>query len=118
LELTGSCSCLPLETYDILLSSIAANTWSCNGAWARILEGTSIDTSTTAFFKMSTLEKILFIPGSYDEDKDNGLELIRFWGGLMIESFYEVNFHYPRRIEGKCPNYWRLYFIEYGTSYF
>lgn len=45
------------------------------------------------------LEKILFIPGSYDEDKEKALESIRFWRGSMIKSFYEVDFHDPRRIE-------------------
>ena len=103
LESTGSWFCLPLETYGILLSSIAANnwsnTWSCNGAWARILEGTSIETSTTAFFRCHTLKKILFIPGSYDEEKDKALESIRFWRGSIIKSFFEVYCHDPRRIE-------------------
>jgi coenzyme F420-dependent glucose-6-phosphate dehydrogenase len=31
------------------------------------------------------LEKILFIPGSYDEDKEKALESIRFWRGSMIK---------------------------------
>jgi coenzyme F420-dependent glucose-6-phosphate dehydrogenase len=41
----------------------------------------------------------LFIPGSYDEDKEKALESIRFWRGSMIKFFYEVDFHDPRRIE-------------------
>jgi coenzyme F420-dependent glucose-6-phosphate dehydrogenase len=45
------------------------------------------------------LEKILFIPGSYHEDKEKALESIRFWRGSMIKAFYEVDFHDPRRIE-------------------
>jgi hypothetical protein len=68
-------------------------------------------------FKMSTLEKILFIPGSYDEDKDKALELIRFWRGAMIKSFYEVDFHDPRRIEGNAQTIGELYLREYGTCY-
>jgi coenzyme F420-dependent glucose-6-phosphate dehydrogenase len=30
---------------------------------------------------------------------EKALESIRFWRGSMIKSFYEVDFHDPRRIE-------------------
>ena len=41
----------------------------------------------------------MFIPGSYDEEKDKALESIRFWRGSIIKSFFEVYCHDPRRIE-------------------
>jgi coenzyme F420-dependent glucose-6-phosphate dehydrogenase len=46
-----------------------------------------------------SLEKVLFIPASYDEDKQKALESIRFWRGSMIKAFYEVDVHDPRKIE-------------------
>jgi coenzyme F420-dependent glucose-6-phosphate dehydrogenase len=46
-----------------------------------------------------TLEKILFIPASYDEDKEKALESIRFWRGSMIRAFFDVDVHDPRKIE-------------------
>jgi coenzyme F420-dependent glucose-6-phosphate dehydrogenase len=46
-----------------------------------------------------SLERILFIPASYDEDKDKALRSISFWRGAMIKAFYEVDFHDPRKIE-------------------
>jgi coenzyme F420-dependent glucose-6-phosphate dehydrogenase len=46
-----------------------------------------------------SLEKILFIPASYDEDKDKALRSISFWRGAMIKAFYEVDIHDPRKIE-------------------
>lgn len=45
------------------------------------------------------LEKILFIPASYDEDKDKALQSIRFWRGAMIKAFFNVDVHDPRQIE-------------------
>ncbi len=33
-----------------------------------------------------SLEKVLFIPASYDEDKQKALESIRFWRGSMIKA--------------------------------
>ena len=45
------------------------------------------------------LEKILFIPASYDENKQKALESIRFWRGLMIKAFFDVVVHDPRKIE-------------------
>ena len=46
-----------------------------------------------------TLEKILFIPTSYDEDKGKALQSIRFWRGTMIRAFFDVDVHDPRKIE-------------------
>jgi coenzyme F420-dependent glucose-6-phosphate dehydrogenase len=47
----------------------------------------------------SPLERILFIPASYDEDKQKAIESIGFWRGSMIKAFYEVDIHDPRKIE-------------------
>jgi alkanesulfonate monooxygenase SsuD/methylene tetrahydromethanopterin reductase-like flavin-dependent oxidoreductase (luciferase family) len=46
-----------------------------------------------------SLDKILFIPTSYDEDKQKALESIRFWRGAMIKAFFDVDVHDPRKIE-------------------
>ena len=47
-----------------------------------------------------SLEKILFIPASYDpNDKQNAIESIRFWRGSMIKAFFDVDVHDPRKIE-------------------
>jgi coenzyme F420-dependent glucose-6-phosphate dehydrogenase len=46
-----------------------------------------------------SLEKILFIPASYDEDPQRALQSIRFWRGAMIKAFFEVDIHDPRVIE-------------------
>jgi coenzyme F420-dependent glucose-6-phosphate dehydrogenase len=46
-----------------------------------------------------SLEKVLFIPGSYDEDKQKALKSISFWKGSTIKAFYEVDIHDPRKIE-------------------
>ena len=45
------------------------------------------------------LEKILFIPASYDENKQKAIESIRFWRGAMIKAFFDVDMHDPRKIE-------------------
>lgn len=45
------------------------------------------------------LERILFIPASYDENKQKAIESIRFWRGSMIKAFYDVDVHDPRKIE-------------------
>jgi coenzyme F420-dependent glucose-6-phosphate dehydrogenase len=44
-------------------------------------------------------DKVLFIPASYDSDKQKALESIGFWCGAMVEAFFEVNFPDPRKIE-------------------
>lgn len=46
-----------------------------------------------------SLDKILFIPASYSEDKEKALESIRFWRGSMIKAFFDVDMHDPRKIE-------------------
>ena len=46
-----------------------------------------------------SLEKILFIPASYDEDLQKALQSIRFWRGAMIKAFFDVDVHDPREIE-------------------
>lgn len=46
-----------------------------------------------------SLEKILFIPASYDEDLQKALQSIRFWRGAMIKAFFQVDVHDPRIIE-------------------
>jgi coenzyme F420-dependent glucose-6-phosphate dehydrogenase len=47
-----------------------------------------------------SLEKILFIPSSYDpNDKQKAIESIRFWRGSMIKAFFDVDLHDPRKIE-------------------
>jgi coenzyme F420-dependent glucose-6-phosphate dehydrogenase len=45
------------------------------------------------------LQKILFIPASFDEDKVKALQSIRFWRGAMIKAFFDVDVHDPREIE-------------------
>lgn len=47
----------------------------------------------------SSLEKILFLPASYHEDKQKALESIRFWRGAMIKAFFDVDGHDPRKIQ-------------------
>jgi hypothetical protein len=43
---------------------------------------------------------VLFIPASYDLDKQKALESMGFWcGGMMMKAFFEVNFLDPRKIE-------------------
>jgi len=45
------------------------------------------------------LERILFIPASYDENKQKALESIGFWRGSMIKALFDVDIHDPRKIE-------------------
>src|SRR5919108_4700494 len=47
----------------------------------------------------NSLERILFIPASYNKDKQKALESIRFWRGSMIKAFFDVDVHDPRKIE-------------------
>src|ERR687892_164878 len=47
----------------------------------------------------SSLEKILFLPASYNEDKQKALESIRFWRGAMVKAFFDVDVHDPRKIQ-------------------
>ena len=43
------------------------------------------------------LEKILFIPASYDENKQKAIESIRFWRGSMIKAFFDVDVHESKK---------------------
>jgi coenzyme F420-dependent glucose-6-phosphate dehydrogenase len=45
------------------------------------------------------LDKVLFLPASYDPDKQKALESIAYWRGAMVKAFFEVNFPDPRKIE-------------------
>ena len=45
------------------------------------------------------LEKILFIPASYDEDSEKAIQSMRFWRGAMIKAFFDADVHDPREIE-------------------
>src|SRR5918992_1311037 len=42
-----------------------------------------------------TFKKILFIPASYDKDKEKAIQSIRFWRGAMIKAFFDVDVHDP-----------------------
>ena len=44
-----------------------------------------------------SIEKILFIPASYDEDEKRQYNQL-FWRGAMIKAFFEVELHDPRII--------------------
>ena len=46
-----------------------------------------------------SLERVLFIPTSYDQDLQKAIESIRFWRGSMIKAFFDVEIHDPRKIE-------------------
>jgi coenzyme F420-dependent glucose-6-phosphate dehydrogenase len=46
-----------------------------------------------------TMTKAVFLPASYDEDKQKALDSISFWKGAMIKAFYEVDIHDPREIQ-------------------
>ena len=45
------------------------------------------------------LDRVMFIPASYDPDKQKALESMGFWRGGMAKAFFEVNFPDPRKIE-------------------
>ena len=47
----------------------------------------------------NSLEKVLFLPASYHEDKQKALESIRFWRGALIKAFFDVDVHDPRKIQ-------------------
>lgn len=48
----------------------------------------------------NSIEKILFIPASYDpDDRQKAIKSIRFWRGSMIKAFFDVDVHDPRKIE-------------------
>jgi len=48
----------------------------------------------------NSIERILFIPASYDpDDRQKAIESIRFWRGSMIKAFFDVDVHDPRKTE-------------------
>lgn len=46
--------------------------------------------------------RILFMHTSYDEDRNKALESLRFWRGVLIKAFFELDIHDPRKIEENC----------------
>jgi hypothetical protein len=44
-----------------------------------------------------SMDKILFIPASYSEDKEKALQSIRFWRGAMIKACFDVDIHDPKK---------------------
>lgn len=46
-----------------------------------------------------TMTKTIFLPASYDSDKQKALESIKFWKVVMIKIFFEVDIHDPREIQ-------------------
>ncbi len=57
------------------------------------------DATNAAGKDYDSMEKVLFIPGSYDEDKQKAIRSISFWKGAMIKAFFDVDVHDPRKIE-------------------
>jgi alkanesulfonate monooxygenase SsuD/methylene tetrahydromethanopterin reductase-like flavin-dependent oxidoreductase (luciferase family) len=51
-----------------------------------------------------SVDKILFIPTSYSEDKERAVQSIRFWRSAMIKAFFDVDVHDPRKIEENGPS--------------
>jgi coenzyme F420-dependent glucose-6-phosphate dehydrogenase len=47
----------------------------------------------------NSLTKAVFMPASYDPDKDKALKSIVFWKGAMIKAFFEADIHDPREIQ-------------------
>ena len=45
------------------------------------------------------LTKAVFIPASYDQDKEKAIKSIAFWKGAMIKAFFEVDVHGPPEIQ-------------------
>lgn len=45
------------------------------------------------------LVRAIFIPASYDEDRQKALDSAAFWRGAMVKAFFEVDFPDPRKIE-------------------
>jgi coenzyme F420-dependent glucose-6-phosphate dehydrogenase len=45
------------------------------------------------------LDKVLFMPASYDPDRQKALESIGYWRGAMVKAFFEADFPDPRKIE-------------------
>ncbi|HEY7078957.1 MAG TPA: TIGR03557 family F420-dependent LLM class oxidoreductase [Nitrososphaeraceae archaeon] len=47
----------------------------------------------------NSLTKAVFIPASYDQDKDKAIKSIVFWKGAMIKAFFKADIHDPREIQ-------------------
>ncbi len=62
-------------------------------------EETAYDKSMPKKKNYETMTKAVFIPASYDEDKQKDLESISFCKGAMIKAFFEVDIHDPREIQ-------------------
>jgi G6PDH family F420-dependent oxidoreductase len=43
--------------------------------------------------------KAVFMPASFDQDKQKALKSIEFWKGAMIKAMYEADIHDPREIQ-------------------
>jgi hypothetical protein len=48
---------------------------------------------------LETMIKAVFLPASFDKDKQKALESISFWKSAMIKAFFEVDIHDPREIQ-------------------
>jgi coenzyme F420-dependent glucose-6-phosphate dehydrogenase len=46
-----------------------------------------------------SLTKAVFMPASYDQDKDKAIKSIVFWKGAMIKAFFKADIHDPREIQ-------------------
>jgi coenzyme F420-dependent glucose-6-phosphate dehydrogenase len=46
-----------------------------------------------------SLTKAVFMPASYDQDKEKAIKSIVFWKGAMIKAFFEADIHDPREIQ-------------------
>ncbi len=57
------------------------------------------DGATKAGRDPDSLVRALFLPASYDPDKQRALESIGYWRGAMIKAFFEANYPDPRKIE-------------------
>jgi G6PDH family F420-dependent oxidoreductase len=69
-------------------------------------EGIKVSISSSSFSNKvreeknyDTMTKAIFLPASYDSDKQKALESITFWKGAMIKAFFEVDIHDPREIQ-------------------
>lgn len=47
----------------------------------------------------NSLTKAVFMPASYDQDKEKALKSVTFWKGAMIKAFFKVDIHDPREIQ-------------------
>jgi coenzyme F420-dependent glucose-6-phosphate dehydrogenase len=47
----------------------------------------------------NSLTKAVFMPASYDQDKDKAIKSIAFWKGAMLKAFFEVDIHDPRELQ-------------------